>query len=55
MVYFKVDTAAKSTSTDSNFTAGNFAIAGVAGLGIGAVVTAVASAVTGKKKRDAAA
>ncbi len=55
MVYFKVDTAAKSTSTGSNFTAGNFAIAGVAGLGIGAVVTAVASAVTGKKKRDAAA
>ena len=39
----------------SNFTAGNLALAGAAGLGIGAVITALASKAVGKKKKIQAA
>ena len=39
----------------SNFTAGNLALAGAAGLGIGAVITALASKAVGKKKKTQAA
>lgn len=52
---FKTDaSAAKPSSTGSNFTAGSLAIAGVAGLGIGAVITAVAAKAVGRKKKTAA-
>ncbi|MBR5112843.1 MAG: hypothetical protein IK097_05400, partial [Clostridia bacterium] len=54
MIYFKTDaSAAKPSSTGSNFTAGSLAIAGVAGLGIGAVITAVAAKAVGRKKKTA--
>ena len=55
MVYFKVDTAAeKPDSTGSTFTAGNLALAGVAGLAVGAVVTALASKAVCRKKKETA-
>ena len=57
MVYFKVDEAAAETGTNaagSTFTAGNLALAGVAGLAVGAVVTALASKAVGRKKKSAA-
>ncbi len=53
MVYYKTDAAAAPTA-GSNFTAGNLALAGAAGLGIGAVITALASKAVGKKKKNAA-
>ncbi len=50
MIYFKADEAvAKPASTASNFSAGNLALAGVAGLAVGAVVTALASKAVGRK------
>ena len=53
MVYFKVDTAAeKPAPTASTFTAGNLALAGVAGLAVGAVVTALASKAVCRKKKE---
>ena len=57
MVYFKVDEAAAGTGTNaagSTFTAGNLALAGVAGLAVGAVVTALASKAVGRKKKSVA-
>jgi hypothetical protein len=57
MIYFKVDEAAAGTGTNaagSTFTAGNLALAGVAGLAVGAVVTALASKAVGRKKKSAA-
>ncbi len=55
MIYFKADeAAAKPASTASNFSAGNLALAGVAGLAVGAVVTALASKAVGRKKEQAA-
>ena len=55
MVYFKVDTAAeKPAPTASTFTAGNLALAGVAGLAVGAVVTALASKAVCRKKKETA-
>ena len=54
MVYFKTDEAVNPGAAGSNFTAGSLALAGVAGLGIGAVVTALASKAAGKKKKTAA-
>lgn len=55
-VYFKVDSsAAKSASAGSSFTAGNLAISGVAGLGIGAVACALVSKAAGRKKKADAA
>ena len=54
MVYFKTDEAVNPGAAGSNFTAGSLALAGVAGLGIGAVVTALASKAAGKKKKAAA-
>lgn len=56
-VYFKTDNqAASSASTaGSNFTAGNLALSGVAGLALGAVVTALAMSLTKKKKEKPAA
>ena len=53
MIYFKTAEAAKPGAAGSNFTAGGLAVAGVAGLGIGAVVTALASKVVSKKKKTA--
>ena len=50
MVYYKTDAAAAPTA-GSNFTAGNLALAGAAGLGIGAVITALASKAVGRKKK----
>lgn len=54
MVYFKVDTSAASTAgtAGSNFTAGNLALAGIFGLAVGAVVTALGIKVFGKKKKS---
>ena len=56
MVYFKTAGAAKKTAgaTGSSFTAGNLALAGIAGLGIGAVATALATKAAGRKKKTAA-
>ncbi len=57
MVYFKVDkAAASSTSTaGSNFTAGNLALAGGAGLVLGALISGIAVSSAGKKKSKKAA
>ena len=57
MVYFKVDTAAAKTAgaAGSNFTAGNLALAGIGGLAIGALCSALAVSAAGKKKKGAAA
>ncbi|MBR6702828.1 MAG: hypothetical protein IKI78_06765, partial [Clostridia bacterium] len=55
MVYFKTAEATTPGSAGSNFTAGNLALAGVAGLAVGAVITALASKAVGKKKKSAAA
>ncbi len=55
MVYFKTDaSAAKPSAAGSNFAAGNLSLAGAAGLGGGAVITALASTAAGKKKKKAA-
>ena len=56
-VYFKVDTSAPKTASasGSNFTAGNLALAGVAGLAVGSVVTALVSRSLSKKKKSPAA
>ena len=55
-VYFKVDTAAaKPGATGAVFTLGNLALAGTAGLGIGAIVSALAVKAFGKKKKNSAA
>ena len=55
--YFKLDTApAKAASaTGSSFSVGNLALAGVAGLGVGAVVTALLSKSAGRKKKESSA
>ena len=53
MIYFKTAEAAKPGAAGSNFTAGSLAVAGVAGLGIGAVVTALATKAVSKKKKAA--
>ena len=52
MVYFKVEKAAPSSAgtTGSNFTAGNLALAGGAGLAIGALISGVAVSSANKKK-----
>ena len=56
MVYFRTDTSAKAASAaGSNFTAGNLALVGAAGLAIGALVSALAVTAAGKKKKPAAA
>ncbi len=49
-VYFKTDSAAAASTSGSNFTAGNLAIAGGAGLVLGAVISALAVSAAGKKK-----
>ena len=52
MVYFKVDTAAASSAgtTGSSFTAGNLALAGGAGLALGALISGIAVSSANKKK-----
>ncbi len=52
MVYFKVDKAAASlvSTAGSNFTAGNLALAGGAGLVLGALISGIAVGSAGKKK-----
>ena len=56
MVYFKTEKAAASAAgtTGSNFTGGNLALAGVAGLAVGAVAAAICTKAVGKKKKAAA-
>ncbi|MBR6360228.1 MAG: hypothetical protein IKS04_00400, partial [Clostridia bacterium] len=55
MVYFKTDkAAAKLSSAGSNFTAGTIALAGVGGLAVGAVITALAAKTNCRKKKNAA-
>ena len=56
MVYFKVEKAAPSSAgtTGSNFTAGNLALAGGAGLAIGALISGLAVSAAGKKKKTEA-
>ena len=52
MVYFKTDSSAKTAgAAGSNFTAGNLALAGVAGLAVGALASALAVTASGKKKK----
>ena len=53
MVYYKVDKAAASSASTagSNFTTGTLALAGVAGLAVGALATALGMKSTGKKKK----
>ena len=56
-VYFKIDTAVTPGETAtfaSSFSAGWIALIGVGCAGLGAVITAVAMTVYGKKKKDAA-
>ena len=57
MVYFKVNTAAASSAatTGSSFSAGNLAIASVAGLAIGALISGIAVSSANKKKAKKAA
>ncbi len=57
MVYFKVDKAAASSAgtAGSNFTAGNLALTGGAGLAIGALISGIAVNAAGKKKSKKAA
>ncbi len=54
MVYFKVDTAAAKTASaaGSNFTAGNLALAGIGGMALGAVISALAVSASGRKKKS---
>jgi hypothetical protein len=47
-VYFKTDDSAKASTTGSNFTGGTLALTGVAGIALGAVITAFAT----KSKRN---
>ena len=51
-VYFKTDTEAVSpaSTAGSNFTAGNLALSGVAGLGLGAALSAIVMGLNKKKK-----
>ena len=57
MVYFKVDTTVPSSAgaSGSNFTAGNLAISGAAGLIIGALISGIAVSALSKKKNKKAA
>ena len=56
MVYFKTDTASSGAkAAGSNFTAGSLAIAGVAGLAIGAIASSLAVKAAGSKKKKAEA
>ena len=50
MVYFKTETASAASTSGSNFTAGNLALAGGAGLAFGALVSAIAVTAADKKK-----
>ena len=56
-VYFKLDTAPTkaASAAGSSFTVGTLALAGVAGLGVGAVVTALLSKAAGRKKKESSA
>ena len=56
MVYFKVATAAASSAgmTGSSFTAGNLALAGGAGLALGALISGIAVSSANKRKRKKA-
>jgi hypothetical protein len=53
MVYYKVDDTPAASTTGSNFTTGNLALAGVAGLAVGALATALGMKAAGKKKKKA--
>ena len=55
MVYFKTETASAASTSGSNFTAGNLALAGGAGLAFGALVSAIAVTAADKKKSKKAA
>ena len=54
MVYYKTDSSSAGAS-GSNFTAGNLAIAGGAGLALGALISGIAAAAVGRKKSGKAA
>ncbi len=54
MVYFKTDNAAAVSVSGSSFTTGNLALVGIAGLGLGAAVTALVATVIGRRKKASA-
>ena len=53
-VYFKLDESQAASTSGSNFTAGNLAIASIAGAALGALATTVVLLARGKKKKKAA-
>jgi hypothetical protein len=52
MVYFKVDDTPAASTTGSNFTTGTLALAGVGGLALGALATALVMKTIGKRKNN---
>jgi len=54
MVYYKVDDTVTTSTAGSNFTGGSLALAGVAGLAAGIIVTALVIKTTGKRKENKA-
>ena len=56
MIYFKTGSGASLAAEEaaSNFSAGSLALSGIAGLGVGAVVTALAISGLNKRKKNTA-